>query len=216
MRVSLPTGSLPVRVAELMCSRLCHDLISPVGAINNGVELVSELGPADTVEAMDLIADSGNRAAARLQLYRLAYGAAGGQSGLGLDEAAEAIRRYLSFTRLTLDAFPVADTLPDPLPTGAAKMFANAVLLAEECARIGGALSVRAEDASILFVVSGRNADLSPDASEALSGKTPPEELTARTVQAYVAGQLATHYGFGLDCQASSEGQVTIALRLIS
>lgn len=214
--MSLPTGSLPVRVAELMCSRLCHDLISPVGAINNGVELVSELGPADTVEAMDLIADSGQRAAARLQLYRLAYGAAGGQSGLGLDEAAEAIRRYLSFTRLALGAFPSADTLPDPLPAGTAKMIANSVLLAEECARIGGDLSVRAEGRVVLFVVSGRNADLPPDAAEALAGKTPPEDLTARTVQAYVAGQLATHYGFGLDCQPSSDGQVTVTLRLVS
>ena len=214
--MSLPTGSLPVRVAELMCSRLCHDLISPVGAINNGVELVSELGPADTAEAMDLIADSGSRAAARLQLYRLAYGAAGGQSGLGLDEAAEAIRRYLSFTRLTLAAFPTSDMLPDPLPTGTAKMVANSVLLAEECARIGGELSVRAEGQAVLFVVSGRNADLSPEASDALSGKTPPEDLTARTVQAYVAGQLAVHYGFDLDCNANSDGQVTVALRFIS
>ena len=214
--MSLPMGSLPVRVAELMCSRLCHDLISPVGAINNGVELVAELGPADTVEAMDLIADSGLRAASRLQLYRLAYGAAGGQSGLGLDEASEAIRRYLSFTRLTLEAFPSADMLPEPVPTGTAKMIANSVLLAEECARIGGQLSVRVEGASILFVVTGRNADLSPEASDALSGKTPPEELTARTVQAYVAGQLAVHYGFGLDCLSNSEEQVTVALRLNS
>ena len=214
--MSLPTGSLPVRVAELMCSRLCHDLISPVGAINNGVELVSELGPADTAEAMDLIADSGLRAAARLQLYRLAYGAAGGQSGLGLDEAAEAIRRYLSFTRLTLDAFPTADMLPDPLPTGTGKVVANAVLLAEECARIGGQLSVHADGDTVSFVVSGRNADLSPEASDALSGKTPPEDLTARTAQAYVAGQLAAHYGFDLDCQANNEGQVTVVLRFVS
>ena len=214
--MSLPTRTLPVRVAELMCSRLCHDLISPVGAINNGVELVAELGPADTVEAMDLIADSGQRAAARLQLYRLAYGAAGGQSGLGLEEAAEAIRTYLSFTRLKLQAFPAVDAVPDPPPAGPAKMIANAVLLAEECARIGGELSVRGDGGDVEFVVSGRNADLTPEASEALSGKTRPEDLTARTVQAYVAGQLAIHYGFGLDCQSSSEGQVTITLRLIS
>ncbi len=214
--MSLPMGSLPVRVAELMCSRLCHDLISPVGAINNGVELVSELGPAETVEAMDLIADSGLRAAARLQLYRLAYGAAGGQAGIGLDEAAEAVRRYLSFTRLTFDGFPAAERLPDPVPAGTAKMVANTVLLAEECARIGGELSVGVEGDTLLFVVRGRNADLSSDASEALSGKTPPEDLTARTVQAYVAGQLAIHYGFALDCSANSDGQVTLSLRLNS
>ena len=69
------------RVLELLCGRLCHELISPVGAINNGVELLDEEDPEFVKEAMTLIGQSARKAGQRLQFYRFAYGTAGAASG---------------------------------------------------------------------------------------------------------------------------------------
>ena len=74
---------LDLQVFELLCSRLCHDLVSPVGAINNGVELLAELGPDE--EALKLVGQSAQAAARRLKFYRVAYGAAGAAE-LPMDE----------------------------------------------------------------------------------------------------------------------------------
>lgn len=69
------TLALDLRAVELLCSRLCHDLVSPVGAISNGVELLTEMGP--DAEALTLVGQSAQAAANRLKFYRVAYGAAG-------------------------------------------------------------------------------------------------------------------------------------------
>ncbi|MBM3540521.1 MAG: hypothetical protein FJX51_00610 [Alphaproteobacteria bacterium] len=69
------TLALDLRAVELLCSRLCHDLVSPVGAISNGVELLTEMGPDE--EALALVGQSAQAAATRLKFYRVAYGAAG-------------------------------------------------------------------------------------------------------------------------------------------
>ena len=69
----------PVEFASLLCSRLCHDLLSPVGALNNGLELLAdEEDPAMRAQCMELLADSARASADKLKFFRLAFGAAGG------------------------------------------------------------------------------------------------------------------------------------------
>src|SRR5215813_167191 len=63
-----------LRLAELLCTRLCHDLTGPIGAVNNGAEFLSEEGFNLQGQAMELITSSAASAVARLQFYRLAYG----------------------------------------------------------------------------------------------------------------------------------------------
>src|SRR6185437_6806303 len=65
-----------MRVVELLNSRLCHELVSPVGAINNGVELLGEEDPDFVRDAIQLIGQSARKASQRLQFYRFAYGTA--------------------------------------------------------------------------------------------------------------------------------------------
>ena len=81
-------------LAALLCSRVCHDVISPVGAIANGIELLDEGADEDTAEiAMDLIRSSAKNASARLQFARIAFGAAG-SAGAHIDTGdAEAVAR---------------------------------------------------------------------------------------------------------------------------
>jgi len=77
---------IDLRVTELLASRLCHDLVGPVGAVNNGLELladeIDDMGP----EALKLASDSAARAARALQYFRFAYGMAGSRVGGNLDE----------------------------------------------------------------------------------------------------------------------------------
>ena len=96
---------LDIRVVELLCSRLCHELISPVGAINNGVELIEEMGAEMADEAIGLIAHSADQASRRLRLLRLAYGTAGSDKS-GLAEAAQAAEGYFAGSKIKLEWLP--------------------------------------------------------------------------------------------------------------
>jgi len=66
-------------ILELMASKVCHDLISPIGAVNNGIEFLTEMGPDAGEEVTDLIAFSASQASAKLKAFRMAYGVGGGR-----------------------------------------------------------------------------------------------------------------------------------------
>ncbi len=87
---------IDMRVAELLASRLCHDLVGPIGAVNNGMELLEDedLGMSD--DAIQLSASSARQAANILQFYRLAYGMAGGRIGGGLGDLRELATGFLA------------------------------------------------------------------------------------------------------------------------
>ena len=87
-------------LALLIGSRICHDLISPVGAILNGLELLELTGPVSGPEH-ELISDSARNANARLRFFRIAYGRAGGQS-LGRSEVGAILKDLTRNTRLEI------------------------------------------------------------------------------------------------------------------
>ena len=83
--LSLSPAPDALDLAALLCSRVCHDLISPVGAIVNGLEVLDDNPKAEDRDfALDLIRKSARTASARLQFCRLAFGAAG-SSGAQID-----------------------------------------------------------------------------------------------------------------------------------
>ena len=93
----------PVDFASLLCSRLCHDLLSPVGALNNGLELLAdETDPAMRERCMELLADSARASANKLKFFRLAFGAGGGFADrVDMSEAKAAIEGLLVDNRRT-------------------------------------------------------------------------------------------------------------------
>jgi len=209
---------LDVRVVELMCSRLCHDLVSPVAAINNGVELIQEVDEDMAEEAMALVAQSGGRAAAILRLFRLAYGAAGAQGSITLGDAKEAAAAYLAGCRLALD-WRVPDAVAAaPAPLGAPKVLLNLVVIASDALAYGGVLKVTCStddcDRRIDLVAVGRGAALPEDAQAALAGQIAPDALTPRTVQAYAAGAFARQYGLAVSHDAGTPDEGRFALTL--
>jgi histidine phosphotransferase ChpT len=197
--------SLDLRVVELLCSRLCHDLVGPVGAVNNGVELVEEMGAADAGDAFALVADSGRLAAARLKLFRLAYGAAGSEPGVSFETAQTALAAWFQRSKLKIDW--QNPSWPDA-PAGTAKVLLNAVLLAEESLPQGGTLVISGVGPLLRLAGSGKNAGLKPESREALAGAVAVDALSPRTVQGYITGRFAEHFGFRVTPEAASPDQV--------
>src|ERR1700694_1774957 len=101
---SSPIAIGALDLAALLCSRVCHDLISPVGAIVNGLEVMDEDKDEETTGfALDLIKKSEKQASAKLQFCRIAFGAAGSAGAqIDLGDAEKVARRLLSNDRTTI------------------------------------------------------------------------------------------------------------------
>jgi histidine phosphotransferase ChpT len=190
---------IDIRVLELLSSKLCHDLISPVSAINNGVELIEDIGDPVVNEAMKLIGDSASLASRRLRLFRLAYGRAGSEENLPLQDIQPVVETYFTGGKISLN-WPegaVSSTLTSR--RGSAKAMINLLLLGEEILAYGGSIGLRHPEESegqvLIMEIVGRGAQLSPMLQAALEGTTPIEELTPRSVQAYVSGQFVANFG---------------------
>ena len=208
------TGQLTFEVMDLLCSRLCHDLISPVGAINNGVELIEDIGDDMVDEAMGLISQSGKRAAGHLRCYRLCYGAAGAQANVGLGEAREIAAGYLEGGKVTLDWGETGDLGADGPPPGTVKVLLNLIVMADEALSQGGRISVGGDGGILTVTAEGPNAGLRENQDVALAGTLPAEELGARTVHAYVTGLFAHRFGMTVDHSMVEADKLRLQLTL--
>lgn len=191
-------------LAALLCSRVCHDVISPVGAINNGLELLDE-GGADE-DAMNLIRISARNASARLQFARIAFGAAG-SAGMQIDTGdAQSVATGLmnnekpEFTWTGPRAY---------LPKNKVKLLLNLILIANGAIPRGGQLSVTLESPEtqpkFILVANGPMVRVPPKFLEMHSGHKPEEAIDAHAVQPYYTLLLARETGMTIDIHASAE-----------
>ena len=134
-----------VDLASLLCSRLCHDLMSPVGALNNGIELLAdEQDPEMREKCLELLADSARASANKLKFFRLAFGAGGGfGEAIDTSEAEAALQGLFGAERRIELGWIVSG---GKLPKGAVKLLLNVALLAGDALVRGGRLDVGAED----------------------------------------------------------------------
>lgn len=184
------------RVVELLCARLCHDLISPVSAISNGAELVMEMGETVGKDAMELIAGSAGEASRKLQFFRLAFGSARGSSG-GSATLADARAGFLELPvgeRISL-SWPQTPDLARDVPREATKMVLNLALSAIDCLAGSGRLEVQTRDApqavQLDLMAVGERARLPEDIAAALSERAAIEALSPKTVTAFYGSYLA-------------------------
>ncbi len=206
---------IDMRVMELLASKLCHDLVSPVSAINNGVELIQDIGGSVVPEAMKLIGDSGVKAARRLRLYRLAYGRAGSESNLGVKEVRQVAGQYLTDTKITL-AWAEKESFETSVERkGFLKLLLNLIILAEESLAYGGTVSVHdlapGED-GCRIEIAGRNAAPNPVFQAAIENTLAVEDLSPRTIQSYLAARLSEQFGFKLDCNQTLSDRFDLLL----
>ena len=199
-------------LAALLCSRVCHDLISPVGAIVNGLEVLAEEKDEETQAfALDLIKRSANTASAKLQFCRIAFGAAG-SAGAQIDVGdAEKIARGF----LEDDKTKLGWNLPRLLlPKNRVKLLLNMLLIAGQSIPRGGKLTVDpiGDGESMGFKVSaaGTNAKIPPTAT-LLSGDGDAEGLDAHRIQPFYTGLLAKACGVTADIAMDGEAVVVTA-----
>lgn len=201
-----------LRVAQFLCSRLCHDLVSVAGAVNAGLELIGEgVGGPERQEAMALVEKSARQVTRRLAFYRLAFGAGGGARALA--DALAAARDLFADGDVRLSLPGDVRALP-PLAADGARLLLALVLVAAGTLPRGGALAVHLaplpEGTGLAVTAEGQGANLRDDIRAALAGEIPADALTARNVHAHFARCLAQAMGGTVECAVES-GVVRLA-----
>jgi histidine phosphotransferase ChpT len=187
-----------VDLASLLCSRLCHDLMSPVGALNNGIELLAdEQDPEMRDKCLELLADSARASANKLKFFRLAFGAGGGfGEEVDTHEAQGALEGVFGAERRIELGWMVGD---EKLPKGAVKLLLNLALLAGDALVRGGRLDVGAErtDGQIELVIRGQGPRilLDPVLRETLARGASDGTVEPRAAGAWLAHSLAAETG---------------------
>jgi histidine phosphotransferase ChpT len=208
-----------VDLASLLCSRLCHDLMSPVGALNNGIELLADEQDADMREkCLELLADSARASANKLKFFRLAFGAGGG-FGEEIDtrEAQAALEGLFSAERRIELGWMVSS---EKLPKGVLKLLLNLALLAGDALVRGGRLDVGAErDGSGMEIVirgEGPRVLLDPTLRATLAGGEVNGTVEPRAAGAWLANALAKEAGGTIQLSDPSSDVLMIGVRLPS
>lgn len=195
--------------ASLLCSRLCHDLVGPVGAIFNGVELLAdEHDPDMRARCMELLSDSARQTANKLKFFRLAFGAAGGFGDqVDAREAQAALEGLFGDERRVNVRWMVSGSA---LPKDAVKLLLNLALIAGDALLRGGELSVAAEPTAhsveLAVRAEGQRLLLDPELRAALSGTTPPDQLTPRAAAAQLVHILLAEAGSRLQISEPADG----------
>jgi histidine phosphotransferase ChpT len=204
-------------LAALLSSRVCHDVISPVGAIVNGLEVLEEEKDQEMRgHALALIKSSAQEASSRLQFCRLAFGAAGSKgSSIDAGDAENVARQLLADERTRLD-WNVPRVL---LPKNKVKLLLNLCLIADASIPRGGDISISAkgedDDMSFHVQAKGVNARVTPGVASLLSGEPEDGSVDARAIQAYYAGLVARSCGLEVSLALSGD-VVTIEAKPIA
>jgi histidine phosphotransferase ChpT len=202
-----------VDLAALLCSRLCHDLLSPVGAMNNGLELLAdEHDPEMRKRCMDLLAESAKSAADKLKFFRLAFGAAGGfGSEVDPAEARAVVEPLVTATKRTELIWSVPSVL---MPKRAVKVLLNLVLIANDALVRGGKLHVGAElrdgEQEIVIHADGPRVIFDETVRDTLEGKMAASQIDSRTAAAWMVFSLCAQNGGNVQIAKPSETELIV------
>jgi histidine phosphotransferase ChpT len=200
-------------LAALLCSRVCHDLISPVGAIVNGLEVLEEEKDEATQQfALELIKKSARTASAKLQFCRIAFGAAGSAgSQIDLGDAESIARGFLEDEKTKLGW-----NLPRALlPKNRVKLLLNMLLIAGQAIPRGGKLNVdpigAGEGMGFRVSATGTNAKIPPAVPPLLAGEDGGSPVDAHRIQPFYTGLLARACGLSVAIAMDGEAVVIAA-----
>jgi histidine phosphotransferase ChpT len=185
--------------AALLVSRVCHDLVSPVGAVVNGLEVLEDERDATMrADAIKLVTSSAELAASRLQFARIAYGAAGSAGAeLDLTEVGRIVCGLVKGSKVEIDWQAAQVNWPKDW----AKLLMNATLLAADSLQRGGRIKVETsmDPSAPSFTVraAGQGARILEEAEKAVRGE-PSGPLDGRSIQPYLTHKLARSLNAGL------------------
>ena len=201
-------------LAALLCSRVCHDAVGPVGAIVNGLELLDEDDSAETQAlSLDLIRKSSRQASARLQFARIAFGAAGSAgSAVDLGYAQQLTSQFMQDEKVSLNW----NTPRLFVEKNRVKLLMNLVVIALASIPIGGTIEVTmdgdAENASFLVEARGPKPRLGPHLLDLLDAKSESGMVDAHGFQVFYTGEIARAAGMSLSVTLE-DGLVRLAAK---
>ena len=197
-------------LAALLCSRVCHDLISPVGAIVNGIEVLEEEKDESTKQfALDLIKRSATTASAKLQFCRIAFGAAGSAGAqIDLGDAETITRGFMED-----DKTKIAWNLPRALlAKNRVKLLLNMLIIAGQAIPRGGKITVdpigTGDSVGFKVTAAGTNAKIPPAVPPLLTGELGSEGVDAHRIQPFYAALLAK--ACGLKATIAMDGEAVV------
>lgn len=204
MSSATPPGAM--ELAALLTSKVCHDLISPVGAINNGLEVMTDEGSPEMRDfALDLIIKSAEQANAKLKFCRLAYGAgASAGSEIDLGEAGEVARGFIESERTKL----VWNAPAGVLAKDKVKLLLNLVTIAGTIIPRGGEITVAVDPGAGALKVEARgmNAKLPAGVGDLVAGKVPETGIDAHSIQPYYTSLVARDAGLTVAFDMREDG----------
>ena len=203
---------IDIRVLELLCSRICHDLISPVTAINNGMELLDD-DPGDMLnDIRDLLMNSASEGAGKLQFFRLAYGLGGDPDGeIGIGSAADLTVRLEKHEKSSITWPTDRERM---LPRLVIKSAMNMVLMGVEALPRGGEITVSFDDGGIQVVAAGQGGRIEEDSLKTLDPGTSVETVTPRSIQTFFTAQVVAAAGGTLMVDTSVADTVKLIVEL--
>ncbi len=196
-------------LAALLCSRVCHDVISPVGAVANGLEVLEEEDDEEMRKiAMDLVTRSAKQASAKLKFCRIAFGAAG-SAGANIDvgEAGDIAQMFVGDEKIRLDWQAPRETRPKQ----EVKLLLNMMLMGMSAVPRGGTVTVDMGPGGLSVRAEGERARIPEKSQMLLDGNLDPEEMDARLVQIYYATRLAQSAGYDLTAHMDGEAALIAA-----
>ncbi len=206
-----------LKLAALLCTRLCHDLVGPVGAINNGLELLGDGEGGIDDEVMSLIQRSARETTRRLRFFRAAYGLASA-GGRGFSSASEIAAQFFDGGKITLDW---AGATPAPFPANeeaCAQIVLNLLLCGAEMLPRGGRLAVRVADETdeiaLSVAASGPAIKIDDDLETRLDGRATKATIDARRVQPHYTARLVAALGGNVALGGRTEGSVDVRARV--
>lgn len=193
-----------LRLASLLCTRLCHDLVGPVGAMNNGLELITDPSEAIEEEVIDLLRQSGRESARRLRFFRAAFGLPRGRGDDGGLNSARGVASHLfEESKIELD-WP--EDVPPPLAVTEARivqLVLNMILCASEMLPRGGSVAVRSDAGAgtltVRVAASGPSVKVTDALRASLAEGGDGEDFDPRNAQSYLTARLANAVGAGLE-----------------
>jgi histidine phosphotransferase ChpT len=207
--INLPTLSAP-ELAALLASRLCHDIISPVGAVQSGLELLDEM-PGDA-ESMALVRSSTKSAVAKLQFARIAYGSSGSSTAqIDTGDAKSVAEGFMSFERADFSWTGERAYVPKNI----AKLVLNLVVIANASVPRGKEVKVEVESLEprvrIVLTATGTPLRVPAKFRQLLAEEPQEEPIDAHGVQPYYTLLLANEAGLTVTLD-QSEGQAVFTV----
>ena len=210
------SNKIQLRVAELMCSRLCHDLISPISAINNGIELMNENDEGIIDSSIELLGTSAKQALDRLSFYRVAFGLAGGGAIISWNEIRNILEIFAAERQTTIVWTREPQQPDENISQILAKLVVNVLYLAMECLPRGGVISVdnleQKAPEPIVVRLEGPKCNLRDDIQSGFIPDLPIEQLSVRNIVAYLATSFAICLGKSLKVRDENSNSIVITI----